>query len=157
MNNLLLTQKSTPSGYFLLDGDASVARTFARNPNSTQAERVNDEAAYAKRIALCVSTCHGKTNEQLESFAGRLNVGTLVDLWSDYLDLKQENSELREAATWKPIEDAPKGIWIIVQDENGTAAWQACWDGKLGYFVAAIDNMPLRRAKLWMHMPVVKS
>ncbi len=56
---------------------------------------------------------------------------------------------------WQPMDTAPHGIWILVLDEHGTASWQACYNKRAGYFVAAVGDMPLRRAKGWKPMPKV--
>ena len=50
----------------------------------------------AKRIVLCVNACAGKTDAELEGFAGKLFMGSQIALWSSYCELKERNAALEQ-------------------------------------------------------------
>jgi hypothetical protein len=61
------------------------------------------------RARICVNACAGKTNEQLEGFAGRLFLDSEINLWLSYCEIKQQRDALLSAIEKYLVDGNPEG------------------------------------------------
>ena len=99
-----------------------------------------ERAANAKRIVLCVNACAGKTDAELEGFAGKLFMGSQIALWSSYCELKERNAALEQRVD-ELLEQALNMEGRAVKAEKQRGELQSKFDG----LVAALTEIAWHR------------